>query len=206
MMPSLSLAAPKTYTFRVSAPGALLRQARVSGARDTSRKDMSVYIVRALGTDFYKIGYTASSPKVRMQALQTGCPYELKLVAWFAGDESDEAYLHRLFGDHRVRGEWFQLVQEPICFLDPYHRDEVKTAHFDHAEDLVLHLVEEVEAINNVGRSRRLDAAFQMWAAGGRERAAQVHASQVAMDAAVAGLSPSQIRRSSIIFQSWETQ
>lgn len=45
----------------------------------------------------------------RMRELQTGCPYELKLLAVLSRDPNDEAAFHRRFARDRRHGEWFIL-------------------------------------------------------------------------------------------------
>ena len=58
-----------------------------------------------------KIG-KARDPKVRMSELQTGCPYELKLLGSIKCKSDAHAYelermAHRSFSGYRKRGEWF---------------------------------------------------------------------------------------------------
>lgn len=65
-----------------------------------------IYAIQAVNTDFIKFG-VASGVERRLVYLQTGCPFELVLVAvadWPAGDE---ALIHRYLHASRVRGEWF---------------------------------------------------------------------------------------------------
>lgn len=66
-----------------------------------------VYFIQA--GKYIKIGYT-SRPDVaeRLAALQTANPVELRLLAAVPGDPTLERLLHRLFGNYRVRGEWFR--------------------------------------------------------------------------------------------------
>lgn len=56
-----------------------------------------------------KIGTTRSNPLARLSALQTGCPFELTVFAFFKGGVELENVLHQTFAPLRMRGEWFDL-------------------------------------------------------------------------------------------------
>lgn len=61
---------------------------------------------------FVKIG-VYSCPKDRLEELQIGNPYKLNIVSSIEMDSRKSAYnlenyLHRSFGRHHVRGEWFR--------------------------------------------------------------------------------------------------
>jgi hypothetical protein len=62
-----------------------------------------------------KIG-RAFEPKRRIDNLQLGCPYKLRLIAkiW-CGNEAErvEADLHARLKEHRMRGEWFTVAILP---------------------------------------------------------------------------------------------
>lgn len=55
-----------------------------------------------------KIGYAKSDADVRLKALQTGCPYNLFVLATIRGSQGTETRLHDKFAVTRIRGEWFQ--------------------------------------------------------------------------------------------------
>lgn len=67
-----------------------------------------VYLIQC--HDFVKVGFT-DKISIRLSALQTGCPYELKLLKAFPSGfmERDEARLHELWKRYEIRGEWFQI-------------------------------------------------------------------------------------------------
>ncbi len=65
---------------------------------------MSVYIIEC--GDYVKIGI-AQNAHSRMAALQTGNPYQLKLVADIPGGLALEMELHNDFVEYRTSGEWF---------------------------------------------------------------------------------------------------
>jgi len=56
-----------------------------------------------------KIGYTDNSPEKRLSSLQVGCPYDLFLYATIKGSEQIERWLHVMFKDGHLRGEWYLL-------------------------------------------------------------------------------------------------
>ena len=74
-----------------------------------------IYAIRAVGTQYVKIGYTDHwDAKVRLDTLQTGCPYDLELVAFGLGSKASEKRLHRYLTIARRhhKGEWFKWSQE----------------------------------------------------------------------------------------------
>lgn len=75
---------------------------------------MTIYLLRASGTDMYKIGFTEKSPESRVQALQTGCPFPISIEAYSDGTRDDEARLHGHFATQRVAGEWFRMTPAQI--------------------------------------------------------------------------------------------
>ncbi|MDV3351708.1 GIY-YIG nuclease family protein [Leptothoe sp. LEGE 181152] len=67
-----------------------------------------VYLIWVQGTDRYKIG-SSGYPEKRLRALQTGCPYQLELLAIMecADSEYTERMLHQQFKQYRTLGEYF---------------------------------------------------------------------------------------------------
>lgn len=78
---------------------------------------MGVYFIRAVGTDFVKIGVTDGDPERRRADLQTASPHELRVEACVRGGLSREADLHYLLREVRVRGEWFTLGEEQVAII-----------------------------------------------------------------------------------------
>lgn len=66
------------------------------------------FIGLALDDHFVKIGQ-ANTVRTRLKELQTGNPFELKLIAAFKGHGAWESELHRAFAAYHVRGEWFLM-------------------------------------------------------------------------------------------------
>lgn len=75
-----------------------------------------IYIVQCVGFPYYKIGHTTQNPKARIDALQTGSPFEMKLE--YALEVKDitevERVIHKCFDDMRIRGEWFVLTDKSL--------------------------------------------------------------------------------------------
>lgn len=66
-----------------------------------------MYLLQDGSSVFYKIGH--GYIPARKSALQTGNPEELDLVLAIPGGEPLEKFLHRVFSNRRVRGEWFEF-------------------------------------------------------------------------------------------------
>lgn len=68
-----------------------------------------IYVVSQGESAIVKIG-RGGNPKKRVAELQTGSPAPLLLLWTCDGDEKLESHLHAVFGEYRVRGEWFDLT------------------------------------------------------------------------------------------------
>lgn len=62
-----------------------------------------------------KIG-RSSDIQVRLRTLQTGSPYDLKLMGWIESDDDKqlELRLHERYSDQRIHREWFYLQPEDV--------------------------------------------------------------------------------------------
>lgn len=74
-----------------------------------------VYFIQA--GPFVKIGKTSGRPDARVSELQTGCPYDLNLLAHISGGIKRERQLHARFHHLHVRGEWFKYERELYRFI-----------------------------------------------------------------------------------------
>lgn len=72
------------------------------------------YFIEAVGMNMVKIGF-ARDPQKRLQQIQTGCPFELKIIATMKGDF--EKWLHEAFKGDAIRGEWFRLSADVREFI-----------------------------------------------------------------------------------------
>lgn len=62
------------------------------------------------GEHRYKIGYTTTSVRKRVNGLKTGCPTTLNIAATIeGGTRAHESGLHTLFADDSRHLEWFAL-------------------------------------------------------------------------------------------------
>lgn len=79
-----------------------------------------VYVVRAIGTNYYKIGITISIDS-RLSGLQATTPFwDLEFVTVHYCDEYRvvEKLLHQRYTDQRMRNsEWFELTSDDLTFL-----------------------------------------------------------------------------------------
>lgn len=77
-----------------------------------------VYVIQC--NEFYKIGVARNLAK-RLNEMQTGNPYELRVVLSIevrGGSSFDtERFLHTKFQAYRVRREWFQLPPEAVEWM-----------------------------------------------------------------------------------------
>ena len=87
---------------------------------------MPVYFIADNENDDYrslriKIGRSRDI-QARMRALQTGSPYELKLMGWIESndDKQLESRLHKKYADQHARLEWFEL--EPADVFEELRR------------------------------------------------------------------------------------
>jgi hypothetical protein len=77
-----------------------------------------IYLIHDPFTGLYKIG-KSDNPEVRLKQLCSpsggtiaAAPSDYQLVdAWLAPEETED-YLHEMFADARVRGEWFTLLDK----------------------------------------------------------------------------------------------
>jgi hypothetical protein len=74
-----------------------------------------VYLIHAIGTSRFKIGF-ASSPDKRLVQLSEQSPFPLTMVCSYpsADAKGSESLWHKLFEQKRVHGEWFELTDEQV--------------------------------------------------------------------------------------------
>lgn len=67
----------------------------------------------------HKIGYTEGCVKKRVSSLETGTPFGLEIVHSIPCHNARqvEATWHQTFQEHRLAGEWFDLLPESIDFI-----------------------------------------------------------------------------------------
>lgn len=67
-----------------------------------------VYVMWAKGANRIKIGHSFS-PKDRLRAIQTGCPFPVEILATWPGSQELERRIHRYLSQFRQVGEWFEV-------------------------------------------------------------------------------------------------
>lgn len=67
-----------------------------------------VYFIAA--GEHVKIGHTTGDPAKRMEGLQVGCPFKMKLLGTIPGTREVERALHSRFRSSALGGEWFSLT------------------------------------------------------------------------------------------------
>ncbi|TXH46399.1 MAG: GIY-YIG nuclease family protein [Desulfurellales bacterium] len=75
-----------------------------------------IYILRGKETNFFKVGRTSQPVELRIQQLQTGCPFEIEVYATFPTfwPAEMEKFLHSYLVEFRASGEWFAVEPEII--------------------------------------------------------------------------------------------
>ncbi len=68
--------------------------------------------------EFIKVGFT-DKVAIRLSSLQTGCPYELKLIHSIASKdmEVEESLIHKRWQCYEIRGEWFRLPESMLTVI-----------------------------------------------------------------------------------------
>jgi hypothetical protein len=101
-----------------------------------------IYVLQAVGTDKYKIGFTTRNPDSRLKELQTGCPFPLQLNHVWKGSLQEELELHKALQPFRLEGEWFDLKLGILLEAISYTRQHVLKPSSDseacsHTEDVL---------------------------------------------------------------------
>lgn len=67
-----------------------------------------VYFIQIEAAGPIKIGFTRGKPLDRMEILQCGCPWPLRLVGSVPGTKRNENWLHEKFSQFKMLREWFR--------------------------------------------------------------------------------------------------
>lgn len=86
-----------------------------------SRTAKCVYLIRDSMMGLTKIGI-AKDLKARFAAMQSGCPQELDVYAYFEIDDprAHEHFLHKRFAHKNYRAEWYDLNQDDLNLITDY--------------------------------------------------------------------------------------
>lgn len=66
-----------------------------------------IYFIQAVNGGHIKIGY-ATDVKKRLETLQVGNPFELRVIGTIEGDMKTKFRIHKRFEQYRYRNEWFE--------------------------------------------------------------------------------------------------
>ena len=73
---------------------------------------MDLYFIQVGKTGPIKIGKTSNHIKYRLSALQTACPYKLRLIKIINIERvGSESKIKKMFKKYRIRGEWYKNVK-----------------------------------------------------------------------------------------------
>jgi hypothetical protein len=78
-----------------------------------------VYFIHNRRANAIKIG-VSNDPIGRMVFLQTGCPDRLEMACTVPGGTLEEAELHRRFAADRISGEWFEVSEALVAWIEGY--------------------------------------------------------------------------------------
>lgn len=83
----------------------------LSGFRVNNRREGFIYIIRAVGTNRIKIGYSRNPEKRFLEIQSPQMPFDLELIhkEWFIDAYALEQHLHKIFKTFRKKGEWFEI-------------------------------------------------------------------------------------------------
>jgi hypothetical protein len=123
----------------------------------------TIYFVQSGDGGPIKIGRTRDNPLSRMDALQCGHPYTLRLLAVISHCKASvESDLHRRFYHLHVRGEWFRPEGELLAFIRDnavawmLPRDRVPNWWFTHWDLRTKEMVEDAMRFPEHWRDRSL--------------------------------------------------
>ena len=92
------------------------RECRNKSRREIEKRNYSYKVVRGIvycveSEGFYKIGVTSYGMRKRLQSIQTGNPFEVKIL-WVKRTNNTGKYermIHNQIKDNHVRGEWYAI-------------------------------------------------------------------------------------------------
>lgn len=149
-----------------------------------------IYFIGARQMGLVKIGTTSmESPAARLNAMQTGSPDELILLATEPGGLRRESELHLHHRGSRVRGEWFRLTDHLRSQIEAAGGDLTGWQVLDPADAWLADIAERVRfSLDDLPRLSRLLDSLTLAARENdshRPYSASVHLEELAVDALV---------------------
>jgi hypothetical protein len=89
-----------------------------------------IYFMQAGKNGPIKIG-DSDEIHFRLETLQVGCPYKLKLLFVYNGRHFNESQLHEFFKHEHIRGEWFRPAKAIKEFNITHSNDCYAISNFD---------------------------------------------------------------------------
>lgn len=102
----------------------------------TNKKLGCVYFIKHNNFSPIKIGYsTEQNPKKRLNNMSVCSPYGLSLLGLIVCEHplKAESYIHKLYSDYRLNGEWYDINEEDVKFI---------VQIFENSEDRLFYLNE----------------------------------------------------------------
>lgn len=86
-----------------------------------------VYLLKCKNTNIYKIGYSKNVSR-RVKQLMTNIPYKLNIHHVIETEDmlGLESYLHDLYEDKRMNGEYFKLDQEDVEYIKSLNYENIE--------------------------------------------------------------------------------
>lgn len=115
-----------------------------------------IYLIR--GDGFTKIGLTIR-PFERLHTIGTKLPFKAKAIRHYILDKSSlkaiEGKLHNFFSHKRVNGEWFNLSDDDVLFIDYlFSTGRMPTKYFDYTkQDFFIKYKQVQTKIKNMDRA-----------------------------------------------------
>lgn len=105
-----------------------------------------IYFILDTKSKAVKIGYTTiKGLKRRLENLQVGTPFDLKILGVVWGNRKIEKQLHEKFDKYHIRGEWFNYTPEFDEYLD-------ECWDFSLIESLEKKLLQKMTSYSNYGK------------------------------------------------------
>lgn len=98
---------------------ALIRRIKLGPKAPPLPRRGVVYFVEAVGVARIKIGWSSFEDVTsRIEDLQTGCPFDLRLLGVMPGSPQHEGEIQRRFARAHARGEWFHAEPALLAFIE----------------------------------------------------------------------------------------
>ena len=112
----------------------VLTEAFVRGGKKREDQDRSgfVYVIEDTGSGYFKIGMSRD-PVKRFEQIQPVLPFETLITCTFEVEDryAAESFLHRRFSGKRAKGEWFDLSEEDLEWINVWGQEQSEWVESD---------------------------------------------------------------------------